>query len=122
MSDEVGTIYLLHFTPPVRHAIHYVGWTRGDDPAPRVSQHLARQGSPLVAAAVRAGCSIELVLTRPGTRRDERALKDRKNARALCPLCLPFLRVEAAERMRRIRARRRERKAAAERWAEGAAR
>jgi hypothetical protein len=82
-----GTLYLLHFDPPYRHARHYLGWTGGtvDD---RFGRHLSGHGSPLVRAAVQAGSTVTVARTWPGTRSDERALKSRrKNGARLCPTC-----------------------------------
>jgi hypothetical protein len=87
-----GTVYLLHFSAPVGHAQHYVGWTAGLDPQPRFQRHLAGRGSPLVRAALRAG-TVSLACHVPGTRADERVLKRRKNTRDYCPLCSPSARL-----------------------------
>ena len=53
-DGAAGTVYVLHFDPPYRHAAHYVGWTAGDVEV-RVGTHLRGAGSPLVRAAVAAG-------------------------------------------------------------------
>lgn len=73
MTGEAGTIYCLHFRPAYRHARHYVGWTGA--PERRFREHLAGRGSPLVRAAVAAGCEVVVAWTRPGTRSDERKIK-----------------------------------------------
>lgn len=84
--SELGTLYLLHFEPAYQHAQHYLGWTSDVDV--RIERHCNGQGSPLVRAAVRAGCEVTVVWTRTGTRSDERALKSKgKNSRRLCPTC-----------------------------------
>jgi predicted GIY-YIG superfamily endonuclease len=81
-----GTIYLLHFEPAYKHASHYLGWTEDIDA--RIDRHQRGQGSPLVAAAVAAGCAINLARTWEGDRKLERKLKNRKNTpRQLCPIC-----------------------------------
>jgi len=89
------TLYLLHFTPPysvptatggTKTAGHYLGST-GGEVAKRVADHVAGKGSPLVRAAVRAGCAVELVATWPGGRNDERRLKRAHHHARLCPLC-----------------------------------
>lgn len=82
-----GTLYLLHFSAPVGHAAHYVGWTKGADPQPRFAAHLAGRGSPLVRAAVRLGITVTLACHTPGTRTQERLLKRRKSTRDYCPMC-----------------------------------
>ncbi len=87
-----GGVYLLHFEPglPVtgnRVARHYLGWAVDVDA--RVAQHLSGHGSPLVAAAVRAGASVSLARTWIDADRSfERRLKNRHEAPRLCPLCV----------------------------------
>lgn len=80
-----GTIYVLHFSPRYKHAGHYVGWTR--NPIARFARHLAGRGSPLVRAALAAGCQIEVAALWEGTRDDERRLKNRGSACRYCPTC-----------------------------------
>jgi hypothetical protein len=84
-----GTVYLLHFSGPVGHAQHYVGWTEGVDPQPRFQRHLSGRGSPLVRAAIRLGLTVTLACHVPGNRANERVLKRRKSTRDYCPLCSP---------------------------------
>ena len=38
-ANELGTIYLLHFDRPYRHARHYTGWT--EDLLDRLDRHAA---------------------------------------------------------------------------------
>ena len=80
-----GTIYLLHFTAPYKHARHYVGYTTNLQS--RLSAHANGQGARLLEVITGAGISFQLARTWQGTRRDERRLKNRKNAPRLCPLC-----------------------------------
>lgn len=83
------TIYVLHFDPPFHHAKHYVGFTPDADPARRVQEHLrcTQKGSPLVRAAIQAGCEVSLAAVIEGCRNTERKLKNRKKTSAFCPLC-----------------------------------
>lgn len=81
----MGTIYLLHFDRPYKHARHYLGWTR-DLPA-RIARHFSGHGSKLMRAVQRAGIGAKVVRTWPGDRHLERALKNRKNGCRLCPEC-----------------------------------
>lgn len=84
--DNTGTVYLLHFEPPYKHAKHYMGWTT--DVEVRVERHRNGGGSPLVKAALAAGCVVTVVRTWPNvTRAFERELKNRKGAPRLCPTC-----------------------------------
>lgn len=84
------TIYILHFEPPLAHARHYLGSTR--DVPSRVAYHRAGRGSPLVRAAVDAGCEVIVSRTLHGSRDDEARLKRQHNTPRLCPLCNPSLR------------------------------
>lgn len=84
------TVYVLHFEPPYLHARHYVGFTPDANADRRVGEHLAAgsKGSPLVAAAVRAGCEVKLAHAFPGAGRDfEANLKARRDVRKWCPCC-----------------------------------
>jgi predicted GIY-YIG superfamily endonuclease len=87
----MGTIYLIHFEQPLKHAQHYIGWTRDLDK--RVAEHKAGRGSALLAACVAQSISFEVVCTWEGDRYFERALKKRKHASRLCPCCSPKTRV-----------------------------
>src|SRR5262245_57772733 len=80
-----GTVYLLHFNSPYKHARHYVGYTK-DLPA-RLAAHANGQGARLLEVITGAGISFQLARTWQGTRRDERRIKNRKEAPRLCPLC-----------------------------------
>lgn len=83
-----GTIYLLHFDPPYKHARHYLGWTEGDDPWPRIIRHLQGQGSPLVRAAVESGSLVTLARTwSDSDRYKERRIKNGGGLRRVCPVC-----------------------------------
>ncbi|MGO9899899.1 MAG: hypothetical protein ACLP0J_09445 [Solirubrobacteraceae bacterium] len=46
-----GTVYLLHFDVPYRHARHYTGWTGRDLPG-RLAQHQAGAGALLPLSEV----------------------------------------------------------------------
>lgn len=93
---RTSTIYLLHFTPPYRAPIgttgrvkiagHYLGSTAGTV-ADRLATHLAGQGSPLVRAAVAAGCTVEVAASWPGGRNEEKRIKRSRHHARLCPLC-----------------------------------
>ena len=82
-----GTVYLLHFTSAYKHARHYVGFTT-DLPA-RLDSHRNGTGARLLEVITTAGIGFALARTWPGTRNDERAIKNRKETPALCPMCNP---------------------------------
>ena len=42
----MGTIYLLHFSTPYRHAKYYIGWTK--DLEARLQEHRAGRGARLI--------------------------------------------------------------------------
>jgi hypothetical protein len=87
--------YLLHLTPPYRHARHYLGFA--DDLPRRLHRQATGNGARLVAVALAAGCTFELVWVRPGSRVEERRLKNQKAVpRLLCPVCPGSARQPAA--------------------------
>lgn len=85
-SRVPGTIYLLHFDEPVAHAQHYLGWTE-HEVVQRMRTHERGEGSPLVRALVERGGTFCLANVWRGDRHLERKLKNRRNARRLCPVC-----------------------------------
>ncbi len=82
VAPWVEVNYLLHFTPPYRHARHYLGFA--DDLPRRLRRQATGRGANLVAVALAAGCSFELVWLRLGSRDDERRRKNQKAAPACC--------------------------------------
>lgn len=85
MSGEEGTIYLLHFERPYKHARHYMGWTT--DLEARLERHRQGSGARLLAVIADAGIGWELARTWVGTRYDERRLKRWGGKTRLCPIC-----------------------------------
>lgn len=79
-------VYLLHFEPPYEHAAHYLGWS--NDVQRRTQHHLAGTGnSPLVNAALAAGCRVVVARVWHGaTRTFESRLKKHGKSR-VCPMC-----------------------------------
>src|SRR3974390_1356749 len=86
-NGVMGTLYLIHLDPPYKHAGHYLGWT--SCPERRFDQHKAGQGSRLLRFALAAGCKLTVVWTRPGTRNDERRLKNMGSSHRHCDICRP---------------------------------
>lgn len=87
-SRPVAGCYLLHFDPPYKHARHYLGWA--DDIERRVREHLSAgsKASPLVRAALAAGCKVRLARVWAAYSRDwERSTKNGRNVPRLCPEC-----------------------------------
>lgn len=107
--------YLIHFdeqfgTPRPgtvnRHKVgaqHYLGFVHDGDVARRFAEHVGNstvRGSRLVAAVVAAGVRIEVVRTWVGSWPTEKALKRRRNAAQLCPICNPARRRNRTRRWR----------------------
>jgi hypothetical protein len=83
---KLGTVYLLHFDRPYRHARHYVGWT--GNLGLRITRHRAGGGSPLIHAASEAGIGFRVArLWYNVTRRFERRVHHMQ-AKYLCPFCV----------------------------------
>lgn len=80
-----GTIYLLHFDQPYRHARHYTGWTT--DLTARLGQHQSGHGARLLAVVNAVGITWTLARTWQGPRARERALKRQGGASRRCPIC-----------------------------------
>ncbi len=84
---EAGTVYMVHFDTPYRHARHYTGWTRDLDA--RLETHREGRGARLMEVVKDAGITWRLARTWPGGRDRERAIKNRHEAPKLCPECTP---------------------------------
>lgn len=85
MTAAEGTVYLIHFDRPYRHARHYCGWA-GDLPA-RLALHAAGRGARLMAVIAAAGIGWRLARTWSGGRTLERRIKDQGGLARHCPLC-----------------------------------
>jgi len=81
----MGTVYLIHFDKPYRHARHYLGYT-GDLDA-RLAAHARGRGARLMEVITKAGITWQLARTWEGARSLERRLKRQKNSPRLCPIC-----------------------------------
>jgi hypothetical protein len=81
-------LYLLHFEPRYQHAQHYLGYAANI--ARRLAEHKAGRAcsSPLIRAALSAGCTVALARIWPeGTRSLERQLKRQGGLSRHCPTC-----------------------------------
>ena len=83
--DAQGTVYLLHFSEPYKHARHYTGWTE-DLPA-RMEAHGNGRGARLMEVIKAAGIGFTLARTWPGTKNRERQIKTQGGASRHCPEC-----------------------------------
>jgi predicted GIY-YIG superfamily endonuclease len=82
---SAGTVYLLHFDQPYRHARHYVGWAL--NVKRRLAEHEAGRGARLLAVAREAGITWQLARMWPGGRARERQIKRQGGHSRQCPLC-----------------------------------
>ena len=82
-------IYLIHFSSPLKHAKHYLGFVeKAEGLDNRIKKHTNGSGAKLTAAASRAGIEFTIVRVWPnGDRTFERKLKNRKEGPVLCPIC-----------------------------------
>jgi len=87
MSRRPGTIYLLHFDTPYKHARHYLGWTGRGELAARLAEHRAGRGARLLEVVAGAGIGWQLAATWCGDRNEERRLKNWHKSPQLCPIC-----------------------------------
>ena len=87
MSKNVkGTVYLIHFDDKLCHAQHYIGWAKNVDA--RCAHHKNGTGARLMAAVSDLGLPWKVVrIWENQDRNFERKLKNRKNAKLLCPVC-----------------------------------
>jgi hypothetical protein len=86
-AGQAGTVYLLHFTQPYKHARHYLGWAAAGHLDSRIEAHRSGQGARLMAVIEAAGIGFELARTWPGGRARERQIKRQGGASRCCPLC-----------------------------------
>jgi len=95
LTGPAVTLYLIHAEIRHGHAGHYLGVTTRDSLLPRMVEHLNGEGSILVQLfADAAGCQTaeqvieKLVVAQwPGTRGEERRLKNRGGLGRVCPIC-----------------------------------
>ena len=89
VTGKIGTVYLLHITPPYQHCGHYVGFTERRVET-RVGEHWRGNGAALTGAAIEAGHT--LILTRTWENVDQSVeflIKCRAENPKLCPICNP---------------------------------
>lgn len=78
-------VYILEFSRPIGsarprgRARYYVGWCKDGEIDRRLREHRSGQGATITRYAARAGIGINLIAVLPGTRQDERRIKNLKN-------------------------------------------
>ena len=80
-----GTVYLLHFDRPYKHARHYCGWTTDLDG--RLAAHRSGSGARLIAVITQAGIGFTVARTWRGSRLRERQIKRQGGLSRCCPEC-----------------------------------
>ena len=80
-------VYLIHFDRPIKHARHYLGYSKNDVRG-RVQKHRAGNGARLMEAVRKKDISWHVSRVWDGDYELERMLKDRHNASDLCPTCI----------------------------------
>lgn len=83
------TVYLIHLDEKISNSQHYIGWTESEKTlSARIAHHKNGSGARFLRAANDMGIEYEVVRTwKDGNKRFERRLKNRKNAKLLCPIC-----------------------------------
>jgi predicted GIY-YIG superfamily endonuclease len=84
---NTGIVYLIRLERKLsNHAQYYIGFT-SKTPTERLDTHRSGQGSKMLAEATRRGIKYNIVrVWTEKTRAFERSLKNRKNAKLLCPI------------------------------------
>lgn len=82
-----GTVYLLHFDQPYRHAQHYIGYA--SRLSERIQRHKNGTGARLIEVITLQGIGFQVARTWHGNRTLERQLKNQHKHKALCPICTP---------------------------------
>lgn len=82
----LGTVYLIHFDTPYKHAKHYTGWS--EDLETRLAEHKRGSGARLMAVIKAEGIGWSLARTWENVDRHfERRLKKQGGASRHCPMC-----------------------------------
>lgn len=88
-----GTVYLLHFDRPYKHARHYCGWAPEGCLDRRLRIHARGRGANLLRYVKAAGIGWELARTWTGGRIRERQIKTQGGLSRCCPVCHPGMKV-----------------------------
>jgi len=86
-QGEMGTVYILHLDSKLNgHAQHYIGFTRQLEN--RLFHHRKGSGAKFTKAANEAGIQYSIAADWPGTRNLERAMKNNRNHKQFCHICM----------------------------------
>jgi hypothetical protein len=86
----MGTVYLLHFSRPYKHARHYLGYVTKQTKAAlaeRLERHKNGSGARLMEVVTKEGITFEVAKTWKGNRALERQLKKRRGAVKFFAIC-----------------------------------
>lgn len=72
-------VYIIEFSPPLKHARFYVGYCADNRVQERFRQHITGRGARICHAAVQAGIQLQIIAQLPGFKDEERRIKQRKN-------------------------------------------
>lgn len=78
-------VYIIHLHTPLKHAQHYVGFSRRL--SARLAHHKAGTGANFLRVCNELGIQYDVVVTMKGDRALERKLKNTKNVKVYCPIC-----------------------------------
>jgi predicted GIY-YIG superfamily endonuclease len=85
-APVIGTVYLLHFDQPYKHARHYLGWALNLEA--RLAHHRAGTGARLLQVLKDEGIGWQLARTWENADKSrERRLKNTGGASRYCPMC-----------------------------------
>ncbi len=81
-------VYLIHFHEKFHHAQHYIGYSADEKFEQRIECHKKNRGAAILRALNKLGIKWEVVRTWKNEDGNfERKLKNKKNAKELCPIC-----------------------------------
>lgn len=83
-----GTVYLIHFQSPLKHARHYIGYTDEPNVDSRVERHRKSGGARILKVCNELGIRWHVARVWFNcSRKWERRLKNRGGATEICPVC-----------------------------------
>lgn len=84
-----GNVYLLHFDTKLKHAGHYIGFSKEGKTEERIEAHRNGQGARLMAVIRENRIGFQVAkIWKNVDRSFERILKNREGARRSCPICI----------------------------------
>lgn len=82
-------VYLIHFHKSLSHANHYIGYSKDELFDKRIECHKNNRGACILTALNKKRITWEVAREWPNEDGNfERKLKNKKNAKLLCPICI----------------------------------